>query len=588
MATLLSNAKLGNTGVSGLLKSANTLSTELNTYKDAQMAQDYSLSAKTADDLTAYQTYLQGRISNLNSTGSTTNATKAISLTNTLTSAIKANGSSDIQRENIQVMAGNATLQDKYNAISTQYVRALNMGDMSLAQNLESQAYSVSQTIQYQAQTAAASAVTLGTAAAKATASGYEGLVTTLTNHLKQFNQDFATVGQGGQKSAINDFMKSVQPTLDALHVVLPKGAAPNYFDIVSGITQAIYQAHSYAAQAVLPYDSTTAQSYQDKANAIATGETKFSTLSGSQTYQDLQTSAGALASGQLAYNETTGGFGKAPIPVPQGSSASGFNYVPGKGVVTQLSPNAFQAPDPKLGAELTTLGMQYTPTNNSNPTNGQQAQVTDKSPDFIKKVAPVGSLINMFVQYNPTTKQNMYQFSSDATGGPGKAVYSVITDPTGKKGLAEEGPDGSRILGGEYGFNPNVPGVSPSGQGWFANAAHTLVSGIKGAASSMFGLFGAHASAQGLINNAQATQFQIAQANQKAAAAMLAYAPPPLPNISISQPPSSAAPKLNTAPLAVKTLNPQQPTVNPQTPSGVNLQGGSVNLQGGGGIRLQ
>lgn len=587
MASLSSGLKLGTGSVSSLIKSANSLQTQLANYQDQTQAFEYQNSAYTDDAFSSYSTYLNGRIKTLQGTGTLADASKALTLTKTLEAAMKSNVSASIQRENIQILSGNASKQDKYNLISSQYVRAVNNGDLTLAQSLESQAYSLSQSIQYDQQQAANAAATLASSSASKEASGEQHVATQLEVALKQFNQDYAASGQKGQQKALKDFVNSpvVQQQLKTLGVSLPKGATPNYFDVVEGVMHGIYQAHSLAALAEEPYNPDTAQTYADAANAIVTGEKKYGTLSGNLSLQDVQQASTALASGQLAYNATTGGFGTASIPTPQGATASGFKFVPNQGVQVQLSPNAFKAASPQLAAELNSLGLQYNPTTNGQ-TQGEEVQVTSKSPDWLRKLVPVNTLINVFQVKNPTTGQNMIQFKADSSGGPGSSVYSIIQDASGKHALAEEGQQGSIIHGGDYGFNSSQQPASHT------SFLSRLGSMIGNSASSLFGHFSGNASAQDLLSGA--TQFQIAQANAKAAAAMLAYKPSPLPNISIPQVAPPPAIKPSPTPNSRITINPfpnqsiTPKTVNPQSGNSSPQLPGSFNLQGGGGIRLQ
>lgn len=579
---------------SALLRTAGSLATQQADYQDAVKAFEYSNSAYTDEAFGAYADYLNGRINGLNSTGSLSAAQKALSLTRALDSAGKSNISASITRENIQIMAGNATLPDKYALVAGQFVRAINNGDLTLAQSLESQAYSINQSIQYQAQQAADAAATLaraGVASAKAsgttTAKGEEGVATSLTNQLKQFNKDFSAVGQKSQEKTLSEFVKSIQLQLDELGVVLPNGAKPNYFDVVRGVASAVYNAHALAGDAVAPYADDGGQSYYDKANAIVTGDTTFKTLSGGMSIQELGYSADALANGQLAYNATTGGFGKAPIDVPKGTTAAGFTFkVNDKGVgsvQTELSNNAFVTAPPKLAAQLSGLGLKFSPDNSGAPKQGEQVQVTKDSPDWLRKLVPNGTLLNVFQD------QTGIHFKADASEGPGSSVYTIAADSTGKRALYEEGQLGSIEHGGDYGYNDGTPGVSAGGTGHFRN---TSINSIKNDPMSLtLGL--GKTNAQSVINQSAMIDAQTAAANQAAAAAMLAYSPPPLPNISIAPPiaPTPVAVAPNVAPnqsigllpnpaVAPRTTNPQPGATSPQNPGSIPLQGSGFKLQ--------
>jgi hypothetical protein len=566
MATLLSNAKLGNTGVSGLIKSATTLQNEMNTYQDAQMAQDYALSSKTASDLSTYQNYLQSRVSTLNSTGSITDATKAISLTNTLYSAIKTNGSADIQRENIQVMAGNATLSDKYSTIVDQYSRAVGIGDMALAQSLESQAYSVSQSIQYQAQTAADASTALAKAGASSTAGGEEHIATNLNMALKQLNSDIQGAGQKQFNSIVSKWVASNSDTLKALGVSLPKGAQPNYFDIANGVAGAIYNAHMLAYQAELPYNPDTAQTYYNQAISLATGDTKLQTLAGSKTASEIQQAAANPA--QFAYDSVTGTL--------EQTQQSGYQYA-GNKVIPTYSGSIVKVATPQLTAQLAKLGLQFNGTSSGNASNGQEVQATKQTPQWLRNILGPNGVTNVFVAQNGSL-----QFEGDTNQG--KAIYTIAKDNTGKYGLYQQDPNGKSVaIGGDYGFNQQINSViNPKA----TQAIHSLANGNTDQLAGVFGNMNNMSGVQNLINSGQQTQAQIAAANAVAAKAMLANAPPPLPNISIAPPPvaRTITPSAPAAPQTVSVSQAQpvaSPAKSPQNPSG-------INIQGGGGIRLQ
>ena len=594
MASLTGGARLGTTGVSSLLKSAMTIQNEVNTYHDAIAAQEYALSAKTADDLAKYQSYLEGRISTLNSSGSVTDATKAVSMSNTLTSAIKANGSADIQRENIQIMAGNASLTDKQTLVGQQFLRAQSIGDMALAQQLESQYYSISQTIQYQAQQAGEAAATLAKANASTDARVAGDMADKALSSLKQFNKDLATAGPKEQNKAIDSWLNTPSPDYGGktplkafadMGISLPKGAKPNAADLAQGVAQYAYQQYAIASKAVDPYlNPGQNNTFEDKANAIILGSTKIPIVGGKTVaYAALPALSQAISSGAVGYNETTGGFGKlkaADIPVPDGTTFNGYRYdTKTNSVQPILSNNGFQAASPDLAIEANALGLNTAAkTNKDSLSQGAAAQVTSNSPDWLRKIVPVGSYLNVALNNN-----GQLTFSATTTTGtPGNAVYTIIKDASGKRAIAESDGTGDRILPGEYGFNPNS--LNPKSQNTYGqNGSHMLP---NGKVDQMAGIF---QNPNNLIANAGIAQNQAAIA--KAAAAMLTATPLPLPNISIAPsvaPAPVAQPTGRTSQLVPMTINPQKPTVNPQQPSNGNLQGGSINLQGGGGgIRL-
>lgn len=209
MASLLTNSKLGNTGVSSLIKSAQTLSNELNTYHDTIQRLTFENSAKTQSDLETYQRYLSGRIKNLESTGSVTDATKALDMRQTLTSAIHSTASADIQRSTIAVLDGQATPDEKLAAIGRAFQRLYAVGDLAAAQSYEEQYYSYSQTVQYQKQQAADALASASRRASSAYSSAVTAAEDTIKNNIRDANAAFAAQGPGFLDKETNAYLKS-------------------------------------------------------------------------------------------------------------------------------------------------------------------------------------------------------------------------------------------------------------------------------------------------------------------------------------------------------------------------------------------
>lgn len=568
----MASLSFGNSSASSLIKSANSAANQIASYNDELASYEYSLSAKTDDDLQKYQDYLNKRIDTLQNTGTITDASKALSLTKTLTGAISTNTSSNIQRENIQIMAGNASLPDKYNVIVSQYQRAVGIGDMALAQSLESQAYSVSQSIQVQAQQSADASAALAKAGASSTAGSQEHIATNLTFALKQLSDDIKNTGQKDFNKTVNAWVSANSSTLQALGVALPKGAQPNYFDIVNGVAGAIYNAHMLAYTAELPYNPDTAQGYYNSAIGLASGISTLPTLAGDKTVQEIQQASTNPA--QFAYDAASGKFVQ--------TQQSGNVFVPGQGVQPTYS-GSVQATilNPQQTAEMTKFGLNFSTSQGGTANNGVKVQATEATPPWLSKVLGKNGVTNAY-----SVNGNL-QFEGDSNSTNGKAVYTIVTDPSGHHGLYESSAVGDKLLGGDQGFNDNPASHAAQAQGFLSRLGNS----IEGAANSIFGgalgLFGGHANASALISAGQ-SQIQIAAANAAAARAMLAQAPAPLPNISTAPPPPT--PQISVpAPSAPVTQSVVPRTVNPQTQNTPKLQGGSVNLQGGGGgIRLQ
>jgi hypothetical protein len=151
----------GNARAGALLRSANARAISLENLNDEQAAYDYARSGYTDEAYAAYADYLNQRINRVNGRGDLTSAAKALSLTKNLDSASKSNLSAQITRENIQMLTGNASTSDKLSLVVHQSEIAKSLGDLTLYQHLEEQAYSLSQQVQKEQADAAVASQTL-------------------------------------------------------------------------------------------------------------------------------------------------------------------------------------------------------------------------------------------------------------------------------------------------------------------------------------------------------------------------------------------------------------------------------------------
>lgn len=571
----MASLSFGNSSSSALIKSANTAASQIASYNDSLAEYEYQLSAKTDDDLQTYQNYLNKRIDTLNTSGTVTDASKALSLTKSLTSAISTNTSTNITRENIQIMAGNGTLTDKYNTIVSQYQRAVGIGDDALAQSLESQAYSVSQSIQSQAQTAADAATALAKAGASSTAGSQEHIATNLQVSLQQLNNDIKNSGQKDFNSTVAKWVSTNSSTLTALGVALPKGAQPNYFDIVNGVAGAIYNAHMLAYSAELPYNPDSAQTYYNDAMKLATGISTLPTLAGAKSVQDIQEAAADPA--RFAYDEASGKF----VQTQQTG-----NQVTQTGQVQPTysgSVNKAVVLSPQQTAQMTKFGLNFDTQTGGTVNNGVRVQSTDATPPWLSKILGKNGVTNAY-----SVNGNL-QFEADSASGTGKAVYTIVSDPSGKHGVYESDNTGDRLLGGDQGFNDNPATSAKQSQGFLSRLGNSVENSAGNILGGALGLFGGHANASALINAGQ-SQLQIAAANAAAARAMVSAAPSPLPDINTNPIPQSQNISIPVAPatqsVVPQTMSVQKPNVNVQGGK-VGVQGGSVNLNSGGSIRI-
>lgn len=457
-----SGRRLGNTSVSSLVRSANSLQSEINTYNDSMASYQYELSTKSDADLAAYQDYLAKRINNLQSTGSVTDANKALTLARTVTTATRSNVSANIQRENIDVMSGNGTLQDKYNVIVGQFQRATSIGDLSLAQQLESQAYSVSQSIQYQAQQAAQAGSALRSAAQSAGISDQTAIVGSLDDSLKQLNNDIKHLGVKDFNKTATAWVDQNRDVLKTLGAIIPDGAQPNYFNLVEGIQAAKYNSLVLKAQLQSATNPAQAANTLRDAQLLRMDGTKIDTLGGPLSINEIHQAAQDPA--MFAYDNTTGNYRK--------TAQVGYQFIDGQlapqysGVLVGKNQNLADVNasgavggnnvqtmfflNPNQTAELHGLGLNFSMNDKSKTTgDGVQVQLTENSPGWLKDILTKNGVTNVF-----TDPAGNLSFKGNSSDGNGMSAYTLV-NVGGLSGIFEHFADGSsKLAGGNYGFD--------------------------------------------------------------------------------------------------------------------------------------
>lgn len=588
--------------VSSLIRSAGSLATQQADYQDSVKAFEYSNSAYTDESFQTYAEYLNSRINGLNASPTLANATKVLSLTKALDSAGKSNISSSIVRENIQIMSGNATLQDKYSLVSSQYVRAATNGDMTLAQSLMSQAYSISQSIQLQQQQSADAANTLSKANLQAGVDKQTDTITNIDNGLAVLNTLAQDKSHEEFTKAAQGFVKANADYYATLGVSFTKGdgtpnTSPNYFDIVSGVMAAKYNAMVLKAQAENPINPQKASSLAADAQLFAKTGTQ-ETLAGRLTFQQVQEAA--QSPNMYVYDNANGKYVQSSKTGYQYQTYTKYDVVNGKvtpvtykAAVPTFSGYAPGSPgtksiilSPNQTALMSKLGLQIDAKLNSDGSVGTGIKVqateggkgTSATPDWLTKVVGKGAEIQVFNQNGQVT------FTS------GGKIYSLTQDGKGLVGLTEHNPDGTaKIVGGNYGYNPNPVAKGGSGVAGVDSGPSAGISSLKGPHMSLTSDF---STVNNVISVAQQREAALTAANHAAAQAMLSLPPVPLPNISIPKPiapsPIAPAPSVATPSISWKTPSPSvsqaptvaSPAIAPAAPSGAPIQGGGFKLQ--------
>lgn len=591
MASLSSNARLGNVGASSLLKSAKSVATQMANNQDTIARMTYANSAYTDEAYKTYTDYLNSRISSLQGEGTPASEAKILSLTNELRTAMHENISGTIARENIAILFGSASKTDKLDLVQQQAIRAYQNGDATLAQSLESQAYSLSQSIQYDNQVAAAARTAAATAAGTATAKDINLTATSLEKQLNQFVSAYQHTGPQGYNKDIQQFMntpvegdpkgRTVLQVLSDNNIFMPKGSAPNVFDVISGVRQAQNKLYNMAGDAVANTAADGGQSWYDKGAAtidnIPTPFGKMNAIGLEQAARNPNMyhqvlDPDLLARSQQGKTNPQIGYKYDPTVVGSGNNAHPIGIVP----VVSSSP-LVNVPN-NLTYRLQQLGLQPI---GGTPKAGAgtylRVEVTPNSniPGWLKKAIPSNSTTNVFMQPNGDIQFESFNANNSA-------IYTVTTK---NQLYARDGVTGAYQLVSSDPLNPNndIIGINTNGLNPYY---HQTPNGPHLSLNSDF-----H-TVNDMIQKAQQTYEQVSAATLAAARALIPAHVPNLPNITVA-PPVQNQPIQPASPQASKTVYPTAPvapkTVNPQAQSGVNLQSaGNFNLQaGGGGIKV-
>jgi molybdopterin converting factor small subunit len=468
MASLLSSSgikngtQLGNASTSSLIKSSQSLQTQLNTYHDT--VQRLTFENNPSDgNLQDYLDYLQKRTDVLGATGSITDATKALEMQQTMRSAISKNTSFNIQWQSIQILSGSGSDQQKLDYIGDAFQRAMSVGDTTLAQSLEAQGYSLSQKMQYDAQAAVQSAKTLSDANDTAIKAGFNDVLDQVKGAITDVYTKLKVNGDGVLAPALKDFTKSIgEAYKQVTGSDLPKNAGVS----LGATTQAYFNMEAaynvQAAHALQADDPAAAAKYaQFDGDGNLVGGAAHDILTGKATIDvpgigglDLQQAnqwALSDASGHSLYRVVTGADGTnslkmnavvgyqmvngQAVPISDGNAGTAFGNLTAN---KQLDGKAVQS-------KLKDLGLTFT-----GGSDNLSVQLTN---DAIKKLHLEKSGLKSGDQVSliPQATGQM-QFTKD-----GK-IFTLALDSKNLIGVSRTGTDGkSNFIGGQYGFNQKL-----------------------------------------------------------------------------------------------------------------------------------
>lgn len=204
-----------------LLKSAASTRKKVQQQEDALVAFDWARSGQTYEDFVAYSKYLQNRQDGV------TDPSQALTYAKNIVSARRSYVSNELQRQQMAIMEGRGTTQDKLNSVYNLYQQAVDNGDNNLAQNLASQYDSLTIKMQDEAESAQRAAGTLAMngvktldALVKKVTNGDELIELPDGNVIKPISMLNAELQTGGT-SENGQFFKEVFDTITALQTTI-------------------------------------------------------------------------------------------------------------------------------------------------------------------------------------------------------------------------------------------------------------------------------------------------------------------------------------------------------------------------------
>lgn len=439
MSSLLTNVKLGNTGVSSLIKSAATLQNEIASYQDKIQQMNFN-NNPTSTNLQSYIQYLSKRINTLNATGTVTNASKALSLSNEIKTATVKSTTFNIDMISGQMLAGGATDTTKLNYLVNNVLsNPLIQQSPDLYVKYQNQAYNLQKSIAYQQQVQAIASQTQAAIDLSAQERGYTNAKDALDAQWKQLNDAVANGESSAIKKAFANFSQTMAPIYKAAGIKVPKGAVGDVVTANVGylLGKAIYSEH--AAMAAGP-DNPDYQKYINDANSIVQSKNFHDVVANALASSNLfSTSTNVGGATKLVENAITGyrtmsvalpGLQPMTVQVPTTSG----NYQTPLDAGVQGGKSTFEQ-------KLKSLGLNIISDKGANI----QVAVSDKTAEFIKKQADLspGSRVTVI----PTSKG--FEFISSDNNH-----YGVSFDNRGLGALYKQNTSGNWLsLGGQYGY---------------------------------------------------------------------------------------------------------------------------------------
>lgn len=201
---------------SSLLRSAQATRKKVQTQQDQLVAFEWENSAQTYEDFLSYSKYLEDRAQKA------TDVSDQLTYQNKIRSARRSYTSNELQRQQIQIMEGNATTADKMDLVRQLHSQAVENGDFNLAQNLYSQYDALSIKLQNETEANMKAYAAAGTKAQNKFLNDLKNGVDDVTLPNGQTVTPLAAIAQNFQQTGdtVGTF-KAAQETLDAIRAVI-------------------------------------------------------------------------------------------------------------------------------------------------------------------------------------------------------------------------------------------------------------------------------------------------------------------------------------------------------------------------------
>lgn len=429
--------------ISSLMRSAAATRQKIQQQQDSQIAFEWDMSAQTYDDYLSYSRYLNDQSRNA------TDPSQQLTYANKIKSAQRSFTSNEIQRNTQSVMEGRSSIADKKQVIMNLYDRAVNNGDMNLAQNLVSTWDGLDKQEQAQAEAAANAAERLQRAQdtyQNKTGAGYASIAQGLKDGLENLTAAFNRSGQNGYNKAAKEFIDSHRDAMKQMGIDLPKDISTNIGQVIEGTIHAIGQYYMLAGQATSLSNPGQSQNYFAKAQDIANGSSTFNTPAGQRNLYQVK----ELARDPRAFVESTDKEGNVTL-APSTKLGYRINeYGNMEKIYSGMTQEQLSSKEDKnYKKQLEKLGFQNVRYDSS--TGTYKVQLTNQTSQWFDSNT-ISKSSNAEIDLEPTA--GGFQFYDKGND----KLFQITTDKKGLGGLYAIDPvKGAVHIRGQYGFDQSI-----------------------------------------------------------------------------------------------------------------------------------